>query len=154
WTVHDRFPPVPDAGPGIAWPLLGLALGAAAWAATLLARRWNARAGAALPVAACGAGPALAGAACRALGRARSAAGTGPTRHAYDATGSLLLGWTVLRLAVGALMQAYCIARRLAGRLGPGHDSDIRNTALYWHFAAITVVVTVATVAGFPVLAP
>src|SRR5690606_39348496 len=103
---------------------------------------------------ACGAGLALAVAACWALVMAMRATGLDPTRHAYDATVSLLLGWTVLHLAVGALMQAYCIARRLAGRLGPGHDSDIRNTALYWHFAAITVVVTVATVAGFPVLAP
>ena len=33
------------------------------------------------------------------------------------------------------------------------HDIDIRNVALYWHFIAIKLLVTVATIAGFPLLA-
>jgi hypothetical protein len=33
------------------------------------------------------------------------------------------------------------------------HDIDIHNVTLYWHFVAITVLVTVATIAGFPLAA-
>lgn len=33
------------------------------------------------------------------------------------------------------------------------HDIDVANVALYWHFCTITVVVTVAVVAGFPLAA-
>jgi cytochrome c oxidase subunit I+III len=32
------------------------------------------------------------------------------------------------------------------------HDQDIVNVALYWHFATFTVFVTVAVVAGFPLV--
>ena len=32
-------------------------------------------------------------------------------------------------------------------------DIDIRNVVLYWHFALIMTLVTVATVAGFPLVA-
>jgi cytochrome c oxidase subunit I+III len=30
---------------------------------------------------------------------------------------------------------------------------DIRNVALYWHFTAATAAITVAVVAGFPLVA-
>jgi cytochrome c oxidase subunit I+III len=50
-------------------------------------------------------------------------------------------------------MQLYCAARRLAGRMSARHDIDIANVALYWHFAALTAVMTVAVIAGFPLLA-
>ena len=50
-------------------------------------------------------------------------------------------------------MQLYCVARRLAGRMTARYDIDITNVALYWHFTAITVVVTVAVIAGFPLVA-
>ena len=51
---------------------------------------------------------------------------------------------------VGLIMQLYCVARRLAGRMTARHDIDITNVALYWHFVAFTVVITVAVIAGFP----
>jgi cytochrome c oxidase subunit I+III len=51
------------------------------------------------------------------------------------------------------VMQAYCMARRLAGRMTARHDIDITNVALYWHFNALTAAVTVAVVAGFPQVA-
>ena len=40
-----------------------------------------------------------------------------------------------------------------AGRLTPGYDIDICNVALYWHFLAITALVTFAIVALFPTVA-
>ena len=79
-------------------------------------------------------------------------AGFDPTAHVYPATVWVLAGWAALHVAVGALMLAYCLARRAAGRMDARHDIDLRNVALYWHFAAITVAVTVAVLAGFPLV--
>jgi cytochrome c oxidase subunit I+III len=33
------------------------------------------------------------------------------------------------------------------------YDIDITNVTLYWHFAALTAVITVAVIAGFPMVA-
>jgi cytochrome c oxidase subunit I+III len=49
-------------------------------------------------------------------------------------------------------MLLYCVARRLAGRMTARHDIDITNVALYWHFTGLTAVVTVAVIAGFPLV--
>jgi cytochrome c oxidase subunit I+III len=49
-------------------------------------------------------------------------------------------------------MQAYCVARRMARRMTAQHDMDIVNVALYWHFVALTVALTVAVIAGFPLV--
>jgi cytochrome c oxidase subunit I+III len=49
-------------------------------------------------------------------------------------------------------MQLYCAARRFAGRMTPRHDIEIHNVALYWHFAALTVAITVLVAAGFPLV--
>jgi cytochrome c oxidase subunit I+III len=64
-----------------------------------------------------------------------------------------LIGWTAFNAAVGVIMHLYCLARRLARRLSARHDIDIANVALYWHFVAITVVITVGVIAYFPLLA-
>jgi cytochrome c oxidase subunit I+III len=32
------------------------------------------------------------------------------------------------------------------------HDQDIVNVTLYWHFVAFKVFITVAVIAGFPLL--
>jgi cytochrome c oxidase subunit I+III len=45
------------------------------------------------------------------------------------------------------------MARRMAGRMTARYDIDIVNVALYWHFSAMTVVITVAVIAGFPLVA-
>jgi len=94
---------------------------------------------------------ALAGAAALLAGPWRH--GMDPTVHVYPATVWLLAGWTAVHVLVGVIMQGYCLARRLAGRMDARHDADIHNVALYWHFVAITTGVTVAVIAGFPRLA-
>jgi cytochrome c oxidase subunit I+III len=33
------------------------------------------------------------------------------------------------------------------------HDIDISNTVLFWHFVAFTAAITVAVMAGFPLVA-
>ncbi|MDT8387820.1 MAG: cytochrome c oxidase subunit I [Thiogranum sp.] len=150
WTVHDNFPPDPAPGPGVLWPLIGGGLLLAAWLSMLLARRWNGRDrlsgvytafGAALVLAAAGAAALLTGPRVTALD---------PTRHVYEAIVWLLVIWAVVHVIAGMVMQLYCVARALAGRMSAEYDIEIRNVVLYWHFMAITVAVTVAVIAGFP----
>ncbi|MGQ4582602.1 cytochrome c oxidase subunit I [Lysobacter sp. F60174L2] len=150
WTVHEDFPADPSAGPGLLWPVLALVLAIAAWVATVLARGLNRRvSGVGFHLAAAGA-VVLALAAGAALLAGPWLTGMDPTAHAYQATVWLLVGWTTVHIAAGVVMQLYCIARRAAGRMTAEHDIDIHNVTLYWHFVAITVLVTVATIAGFP----
>ena len=75
-----------------------------------------------------------------------------PTAHVYPAIVWLLALWVALHVITGVIMQLYCVARRIAGRMTARHDIDIHNTALYWHFAVVTAVITVAVIAGFPLL--
>jgi cytochrome c oxidase subunit I+III len=152
WTVRDDFPPDPSPGPGVGWPLLAAALLLGAWALTLLARRWNRRGATAACVAALVWAPILALCGGAALLAAPWASGLDPASHSYPATVWLLAAWVALHAAVGALMHLYCLARRLAGRMTARHDIDLANVALYWHFAALATVVTVATIAGFPLV--
>ena len=78
--------------------------------------------------------------------------GLQPTQHVYPAIVWLLVIWTAFQVAVGMIMQAYCLARRLAGRMTARYDIDISVVALYWHFTALTTGMTVAIVAGFPLV--
>ena len=73
-----------------------------------------------------------------------------PTSHVYPATVWILVIWTTFQVLIGVIMQLYCIARRVAGRMTARYDIDIHNVALYWHFTGFTAVVTVAVIAGFP----
>jgi cytochrome c oxidase subunit I+III len=78
--------------------------------------------------------------------------GLDPTEHVYAAIVWLLAIWVALHAATGLIMQIYCVARRIAGCMTARHDIDIWNVSLFWHFAAITVVITVAVIAGFPLV--
>jgi cytochrome c oxidase subunit I+III len=78
--------------------------------------------------------------------------GLDPERHVYGAIVWILVIWCVAHAGVGIVMHAYCAARRLAGRMTAAHDQDIVNVALYWHFVVFKVFVTVAVIAGFPLL--
>ncbi len=153
WTVHDDFPPADE--PVVGWkrPLIALALVGGAWLATLAARRWNrADRGRATHAA-------LAAAVVLAIGGALLLvleplrAGLDPQRHVYPAIVWILVVWAVVHLAAGVIMQLYCVARRAAKRMTAAHDIDIANVTLYWHFALLTVVITVAVIAGFPLAA-
>jgi cytochrome c oxidase subunit I+III len=152
WTIHEDFPPASAPGPGVFWPLVGGGLTILAWLLTLFARRWNSLdKGAAFYIAAvlaCLLG--LGGAAAILAGPWR--AGMDPKAHVYGATVWLLVIWTALHLAVGLLMLLYCLARRAAGRMTARYDIDIQNVALFWHFVVITAVITVAVLAGFPLM--
>jgi cytochrome c oxidase subunit I+III len=71
----------------------------------------------------------------------------------YPATVWILVAWTVVHVMAGVIMQLYCMARRFFGRMTPRHDIDITNVALYWHFTGVTAVITIAVIAGFPLVA-
>lgn len=153
WTIHTDFPPEPLPGPGVFWPGLSGVLLLGAWWLTLLARRWNQRDQAvgfyggllsAVALAVAGSGALLAG---------PWITGLDPASHVYPATVWVLVLWTVVHIAAGVIMQLYCVARRMAGRMTARYDIDIVNVALYWHFSAMTVVITVAVIAGFPLVA-
>ena len=150
WTLHDDFPPDPSAGLGVLWPAVALVLVLAAWALTILSLRWN-RSGTARSFYA----GALSAAVLSVAGGAALVAGPllsrlDPTVHVYQATVWVLVLWAAGHVALGLIMQLYCVARRWARRMDAQHDSDLANVVLYWHFCAITVIVTVAVVAGFP----
>jgi cytochrome c oxidase subunit I+III len=153
WTIHDDFPPKPAPGPGVFWPSIAVASLLGAWALTLMARRWNRRDWA---VGVC---VGLLTAAALALGGGAALlagpwlTGLDPKSHVYPAIVWLLAISTAGHAVVGVMMQVYCVARRLAGRMTARHDVDIANVALYGHLAALTAVVTVAVIAGFPLVA-
>jgi cytochrome c oxidase subunit I+III len=153
WTVHADFPPEASPGPGLAWPLLGLALLLGSWLSTLLARGWNGRGHVQAMRGALVAAVALAGLGGASLLAGPWANGLDPTAHVYPAIVWILLIWTTLHVGAGIIMQLYCVAGSLAGRLTPVFDIDIRNVALFWHFLAATTVITAAVVALFPMVA-
>lgn len=130
--------------------MASLALFALAWAATLAARELNARGSTA--------GMRLSLAVAVLLSLAASAAAfAGPWRHAmqptvhvYPAIVWILVIWVLAHAAVGIVMQLYCLARSLAGRLTGEQDLEMHVVALYWHFLAITAVITFAVIGLFP----
>ena len=151
WTIHEDFTAA-AAGPGVFWPMISLLLFLVSWGLTIAARQLNERSppGARLAlsaafvttVAATLAG--LAGPYVHAMD---------PTANVYPATVWVLVIWTVAHGAVGAIMHVYCLARSLAGRMTGEYDQDIRNVTLYWHFMALTAVVTFGVIGFFPMVA-
>ena len=79
--------------------------------------------------------------------------GLDPTTNSYPAIVWALAVWIVLHLATGMLMQGYCLARSIFGKMTPRHDADIRNVTLFWHFMGFSALLTSLVVGGFPLLA-
>jgi cytochrome c oxidase subunit I+III len=150
WTVHPDFPPPDAMGPGVFWPMAALALTVAGWGATVAARQVHAagRVGAArgllvvalvATLASLGAG--LAG---------PWTTGLDPEAHVYPAIVWTLAIWTAVHAGIGGIMQAYTLARSLAGKMTPEYDADLRNITVYLHFLLFTAIVTYATIGLFP----
>jgi cytochrome c oxidase subunit I+III len=151
WTSRPDF--LLDAGgPGWRWPALALVLSALAWVMVVGARAANRRDRGVLFHALAFGAAALAVAAAASSVAGPAATGLDPTRHVYPATVWVLAGWLAIHLVAGAVMLLYAMARRAAGRMTATFDIDIANVTLYWHFAAVTALVTVAVMAGFPLI--
>ncbi|MDW4500181.1 cytochrome c oxidase subunit I [Sulfitobacter sp. D35] len=148
WTVHGSFPPAGTAPPEMGWLVAGLVCGGLAWAAVYHAMRTNiagntrrarlALLAATVPTVLCG------------NAMVRAAQGLDPTRDAYDATVWVLVLWLGAHLLLGLIMQLYCVAGTLFGKLTSEYDADLRNVALYWHFMLATVVMVFAMLALLP----
>ena len=78
--------------------------------------------------------------------------GLDPKQHVYPAIVWVLTIWSALHLGVGVIMQLYCAARRIGGKMSSHYNADITNVTLYWHFMALTIIVTVMVISGFPLL--
>ncbi|HEX2254240.1 MAG TPA: cytochrome c oxidase subunit I [Thermoanaerobaculia bacterium] len=152
WTVHEDFPPEGATGPGVLWPCLGGGALLAAWLLTVLARSANRSGRRGLFYTGVLGGAALAAAGGVALVVGLRITGMDPASHVYPAIVWVLVLWTVIHAGAGIVMHLYAAARAVARRLTPEHDTDIANVTLYWHFVALTVVVTVAVIAGFPLV--
>lgn len=153
WTIHVEFPPTALSGPGTVWPGAGLVLLLAAWGLTVAARRWNRTERPALFYSALGGGVILSVCGGAALVAGPWLAGMDPVEHSYAAMVWALLIWPAVQVGLGAIMQMYCMARRLSGRMSSLYDIDIANVVLYWHFVLLTVAIAVAVVSGFPLVA-
>ncbi|WP_419694047.1 cytochrome c oxidase subunit I [Mesorhizobium muleiense] len=149
WTIHANFT-AGIAGPDAVWSLVAASLFAAAWGLMVAARTVNRR----------GATGTMRGLLVLSLLTTVAASATGlaaplspgmdPTRHVYPAIVWILVIWVLAHAALGTVMQAYCLARSLAGRLTPKHDLDLGNVVLYWHFLLIAAVTTFAIIGLFP----
>ena len=149
WTLHENFAPG-NARAAWPWAVLSLIAIAVAWLSTIAARRWNAADKAPAFYAALLVAVASSAAGTAAIVFAPRVAAFDPTSGVYAAMVWLLAIWSAAQIVVGAVMHLYCLARRLAGRMTARHDMDLANVALYWHFTAATVAITVAIIAGFP----
>ena len=152
WTARPDFVPDPVAGPGVFWPSLALVLLLASWLATVLARRWNRIDSRGLFYGALGAAVLFATAGTAALIAGPWTTGLVPRGDVYASIVWVLVIWTAAHAVLGVVMQLYCLARRAARRMTGRYDQDIVNSAVYWHFVAIMACITVAVVAGFPLL--
>lgn len=152
WTIHPDFPPPGVTGPGWQWPAIAAGLVLLAWAATLGARLANAAGRTMVARGLLYAGFAAGGLAGAALMAGPWTTGLDPTSHSYPAIVWALVVWIVLHLAVGLLMQAYCLARSIFGRLTARYDADLWNVTLYWHFTGFCALLTALVIGGFPLL--
>jgi len=149
WTIHDDFTGGLT-GPGIMGPLSAIVLFAAAWAATVGAREVNRRGSTAVAQVLLLGGILLSIAGCAAGLVGPWTNRMDPTVHVYPAIVWILAIWAVAHGAVGIVMQLYCLARSVAGRLTSRHDMELHNVALYWHFMLVTALVTFSVLGLFP----
>lgn len=142
WTAQPDFPPQnadhAEAG-AVALAAVGFAAG---WALTLAARHLNRcnRVSAARGALAFGAIATAGGIAALIV----SILSLEPTSHVYPALLWAFTVWIVAHAGVGIVMQLYCLAGSLAGKLTPRYDADIWNVSLFWHFLALSALVTCA----------
>ena len=78
--------------------------------------------------------------------------GMDPTAHVYPATVWILAIWTVVHAITGCIMQLYCLARSVTGRMTARYDQEIVNVSLYWHFLTITAIVAFGVIGLFPLV--
>ncbi|MGQ0698343.1 MAG: cytochrome c oxidase subunit I [Panacagrimonas sp.] len=150
WTVHENFPPADLLSPALdAWWVAALCV-LLAWGTIAWSLRCNARSRRSAVSASLAVGALLSAAGAAGMLAGPSIAKLDPTTHVYPAMVWVLCGWCAVHLALGTLMLLFCLARNLAGWIDARHDGELINVRLYWHFAAATVMVTLAVLCLFP----
>ena len=150
WTTAETWPP-PSLGeldlliPAVAFPFLLLAAGLIRWALVVLR---NSRIGRFKLAVGLGCACLLAFGGLELLWLL--GANLDPTAHSYPAIIWTILLYLLIHVALSLVMGLYVLARLRAGRLAPGFDIDLRNSALFWYFTAIMGVIAMATVHLFP----
>ena len=140
WTARPDFPPAgADHAIGV-WVVAAGVLLVAAWASTVAAREANSRGRIIIARTALLVAPilALAGAAAGYMAVRQM----DPTSHVYPAIMWALMIWLVAHVLAGVIMQGYCLAGSVWGKLTDKYDADLRNVTLYWHFMALKAVTT------------
>ncbi len=142
WTSNTAFPPPEALHAGAGAVALAAAAFASGWVLTILARFTNrrGRVGAARAALAAGALATCIGAAALIA----SVLPLDPTSHVYPALMWALMVWIVAHAGVGLIMQLYCLAGSLTGKMTPRYEADIWNVSLFWHFFAASALVACA----------
>ncbi|WP_284164751.1 cytochrome c oxidase subunit I [Frigidibacter sp. SD6-1] len=152
WTVHPAFPPPGSEPPGLPTAALAALSLSVAWLLMTVAQGANRAGRGSLSRWALAIVPLAAAAGVASLVLAAGAVGLDPTRHAYDATVWVLILWIGVHVAVGVIMDLYCLARLMAGRMDASHDAELRNSVLYWNFLLVQALVTIAVIGLFPLV--
>ncbi|MFN0262253.1 cytochrome c oxidase subunit I [Tepidamorphus sp. 3E244] len=150
WTANDGFPPSGSAHATGTWVAIGGASLVASWGLTFVAQRVNKAGQVGIARASLAGGIALTAIGIASLIWSAYGPGLDPTAHVYPALVWAFIVWAVVHVGTGAIMQGYCLARSLAGRMTPDHDADICNVLLYWHFMVVTALGTMMVIGVLP----
>ncbi|EKE45006.1 Cytochrome c oxidase, subunit I [Oceaniovalibus guishaninsula JLT2003] len=148
WTARPDFPPAGAEHAAPFWVAAAALAFGLSWAATLVARQSNRAGSRGRAMALLAAGFVLTVAGCGAA--LLSVLALDPAAHVYPAILWALAVWLCAHGGVGAIMQGYCIAGLVAGKLTPDYDADLCNVTLYWHFLALTALTACAVLGIAP----
>ncbi len=150
WTARPTLWPVDAAQPTALWALLCALAAVAAWLLIRVAERLlpgDRRTTTGLCLAACAASAAMS-----------VLFGywwlnehvPDPTASSYPAAVWALAGWIGLHVAIGAFMALWCLARLWFGMLDAWRCLTLRICALWWRYSAVSAVIGMTFLAGFP----
>ncbi|MGR3627257.1 MAG: cbb3-type cytochrome c oxidase subunit I, partial [Limimaricola sp.] len=148
WTSNTAFPPPGAAHASGFVVALATAAFAGSWALTRGARGLNRAGRVGLARGALALAPMLTLAGMG--GFILSVQGLEPTVHVYPAMMWALMVWIVAHGLVGTIMQLYCLAGSIFGKLTPRYDADLWNVTLFWHFLGLMALVTGAMIGLVP----
>ena len=151
WTARPMpWPPEGSSLPGAVWPAAMIGLTFAGWIACEVAARLN-RADRRLATALAlvlSAGLALAAGTLMTLWPGHLA--VNPTTHAYGAAFWTLTGYAAIHAGLGAFAALWCCLRLALGMIDSWRSQALHLAVLWWRFAAPSVALVLAILAGFP----
>ncbi len=150
WTARPDFPPSGASHADLTLVMLAAAALVSAWALTIGAREANRRSMTTAARIGLAAGPVMGLVGVGLLAASLLGPGLDPTAHVYPAMMWALAVWIAAHTLVGTIMQFYCLAGSIFGKLTPDYDADLWNVTLYWHFLVLMACVAAAMIGFFP----